>query len=75
MEVVLPKPAPVELIFQMERETRNKIRFSEMSPVEGGKSSQPVPKDKAVVDKLYISKAQLKKMGNPEILHVTISAP
>lgn len=69
------KPEPVTLIFQTERDTKTKIRFQEMSPTDGKKAPSPVPKDKAVVEKLYVSKTFLKKWGNPETLHVTIEAP
>ena len=75
-EKQVPKPDPVHLIFNVERETKTKIRFQEMDPVSNtNKNPGPTPKDRAVVEKLYVSKAQLKKMGNPETLLVTLEAP
>jgi hypothetical protein len=71
----MAKADPIQLIFQIERETKSKVRFQEMHPVEGNKVPTPVPKEKAVVEKLYVSKKDLKKMGNPDTLHVTIEAP
>lgn len=64
-------------MFELDRDTKNKVRFSEVAPVGEGKErgGTPVPKDKAVVEKLYVSKAWLKKHGNPDLLHVTIQAP
>lgn len=71
----MPKPDPVKLIFTTERETKSKIRLQEMQPVEGNKAPQPQPKEKAIVEKLYVSKSLMRKWGNPETLHVTIEAP
>lgn len=61
----MPKAKPVTLTFQAERETKNKRRFQE-DFAEGAKP---------VCDKLYVSKETLKEMGDPETLHVTITAP
>lgn len=68
-------PKPIQLIFQLEQETKNKIRFQEMDAAKDGKPASPTVKDNAVVEKLYISKKTLKKMGDPDVLHVTIAAP
>lgn len=51
----------LELTFQEERETKNKVRFQEQGD-----------KDDFAVDKLYVSKASLEKIGNPKTLKVTI---
>lgn len=69
------QPKPISLIFSVDRDTKTKVRFSEMDQVEGRAQPQPTPKDKAVVEKLYVSKKTLKEMGNPDTLHVTIQAP
>ena len=65
------KAAPIRLWFQKETDTKNKIRFEE---VEEG-TNKPVLKDKAAVEKLYISKKELKKRGFPETAIVTIEFP
>ena len=62
----MPKAEPINLVFEKERETKNKVRFQE---------ANIDTKKGPVVDKLYVSKAALKKMGDPDILHVHIQAP
>jgi hypothetical protein len=71
----VPRPDPIKLIFKIERDTKNKVRFEEVIPIGENKAGEPVPKDKAVVEKLYVSKKELKRMGNPELLYVTIESP
>lgn len=71
----MPKPEAIHLVFQIERDTKNKVRFQEMTQTDGSKAPQPVAKDKAVVEKLYIAKSVLKKNGDPETAHVTIEFP
>lgn len=53
---------PIDLIFERERETKNKVRFQEQ-----GK------KEELITDKLYVTKKALKSMGDPTTLHVNIS--
>lgn len=71
----MPKPEPTTLIFELERETKHKVRFWEVEPVKGSGKSTPVNKDNAVCERLYVSKKWLKAHGNPEVLHVTVQAP
>lgn len=65
---------PLVVVMSVERDTKNKIRFQEVDAEGGGKTAQPVTKDKAVLEKLYISKKALKKLGEPGSLRVTIEA-
>lgn len=69
------KPEPVKLVFVEERKTKNKVRFQEMDPPEGKADAKPTTKDRAAVEKLYVSQALLKKLGEPDTLHVTIEVP
>lgn len=47
---------------EMDRETQNKFRFSEKGS--DGKNG--------VIDKLYVRKAAIEKLGNPSGIRVTI---
>lgn len=49
----------LEAKFTKERETKNKVRFEE----EG---------DAPIIDKLYVGKSHLEKIGNPDSLKVVI---
>lgn len=72
----MPQPDPIELVFRFDTETKNKIRFQEVYPITASRhAGEPVHKDAAVVDKLYVSKKALKKMGNPDTLKVQLLAP
>ena len=53
---------PVVAKFKKERETKNKVRYEE------------VDTDAPVIDKLYVSKASVKELGDPEELTVSIEA-
>lgn len=61
----MPKAQAIQLVFEKERDTKNKVRFQEQND---GKTEM-------AVDKLYVSKKRLKAMGDPDILHVHIEAP
>jgi hypothetical protein len=48
--------------FERERETKNKIRFSEIADA-----------DKEVIGKLYVGKTTDEKLGNPDNLTITLT--
>lgn len=52
----------LQIEFEKERETKNKVRYEE------------VAKENPVIDKLYVSKTHVEELGNPETLSVTIEA-
>lgn len=56
----MAKQKQLTVKFTKEKETINKVRFQEEFDGE------------PVIDKLYVSKVQLKKIGNPEKLTLTI---
>jgi hypothetical protein len=49
--------------FEKERETKNKVRFAEVTD-----------EDRGVCDTIYISKEALKELGDPDGLKIVISA-
>ena len=55
---------PVTRTFRVERETKNKVLFQEVSA--NGKPE--------AIGALYVSKAALKTLGDPETLEVTLIA-
>lgn len=55
------KAKPVVATFKFERETKNKVRFEEVS-------------EEPVIDKLYVSKKAVAELGDPKELTVTIEA-
>jgi hypothetical protein len=57
-----PTVAQVGALFDLERETKTKMRFKER--VDEGVSE--------VVGTLYVSKSVLESMGNPSSLHMTL---
>lgn len=55
--------AQIELFFTKEKITKNTVRYIEQA---GSESDTPV------VAAIYVHKSALKKLGNPDHLHVTI---
>lgn len=52
-----------ELTFQVEKETKNTVRFKEVNPPEH-----------QVIGTLYVQKSVIQEMGNPKELTLTIEA-
>jgi hypothetical protein len=62
----------VTLLFARERETLNNIRFYE-STRRGLMAPERVRRDQDIVGPLYVSKRAVARLGDPDLLYVTIT--
>lgn len=59
----MPKATSIVVTFDMERETKNTIRFMERGD----------PKE-AIMGKVYVQKTDLEKIGSPKSIQITVTA-
>ena len=57
---MVTKAKPLTLTFEVERETKNKIRFQEVT--------DNAPR----IGTLYVDKTAVAELGNPDVLKVTV---